>query len=160
MSSRGRGAWREKGGWRGRSNASSSSQAARTHNTRRDGLYARTSSRSASQQSSGPVRRASHQTASSESGSSATPARSARPLTEPLGSIRSGPPTTRTGDASQIGKDDDSLDEVVMAIEMKRKGPLGCCYYVAREEALYFMEEIHLGSTETFNQRTQVVSTR
>jgi len=34
----------------------------------------------------------------------------------------------------QAAEDADALGEVVMAVEMGKKGTLGCAYYVAREE--------------------------
>ncbi|OAG13030.1 uncharacterized protein CC84DRAFT_1255161 [Paraphaeosphaeria sporulosa] len=40
---------------------------------------------------------------------------------------------------------DDTLSEVVMAIDLQQKDTVGCCYYVAREERLYFTEDIKLG---------------
>ena len=33
----------------------------------------------------------------------------------------------------------DSLDEVIMAVEMRDRGTVGCCYYVAREQILYMV---------------------
>ena len=41
--------------------------------------------------------------------------------------------------------DDDTLNEVVMAVDMGTKGTVGCSYYVARDETLYFMEDVRLG---------------
>ncbi|KAJ4353311.1 uncharacterized protein N0V89_005038 [Didymosphaeria variabile] len=32
-----------------------------------------------------------------------------------------------------------------MAIDLQQKGTVGCCYYVARDEKLYFMEDMKLG---------------
>ncbi|KAF3000149.1 MutS protein msh5 [Curvularia kusanoi] len=45
--------------------------------------------------------------------------------------------------------DDDILSEVIMAIDMTLRGTVGCCYYVAREEKLYFMEDIQIGDVNT-----------
>ena len=33
-----------------------------------------------------------------------------------------------------IREENDSLDEVIMAVDLKERGSVGCCYYVAREE--------------------------
>jgi DNA mismatch repair protein MSH5 len=35
-----------------------------------------------------------------------------------------------------------------MAVDLKEKGTVGCCYYVAREEKMYFMEEVKLGGID------------
>lgn len=43
---------------------------------------------------------------------------------------------------------DDTLSEVIMAIDMTPQKTIGCCYYVAREERLYFMEDIQIGDID------------
>ena len=43
---------------------------------------------------------------------------------------------------------DDTLSEVIMAVDMTPRGTVGCCYYVAREERLYFMEDIQTGDVD------------
>ena len=43
---------------------------------------------------------------------------------------------------------DDTLSEVIMAIDMTPRATVGCCYYVAREERLYFMEDIRVGDVD------------
>lgn len=43
---------------------------------------------------------------------------------------------------------DDTLTEVIMAVDMTPRGTVGCCYYVAREERLYFMEDIQVGDVD------------
>lgn len=35
-----------------------------------------------------------------------------------------------------------------MAVDVKGRGNVGCSYYVAREEKLYFMEDVKLGELE------------
>lgn len=35
-----------------------------------------------------------------------------------------------------------------MAVDLKEKGTVGCAYYVAREEKLYFMEDAKLGGVD------------
>jgi DNA mismatch repair protein MSH5 len=45
--------------------------------------------------------------------------------------------------ASEPG--DDTLNEIVMAIDLQQKDTVGCCYYVARDEKLYFTEDVKLG---------------
>ena len=39
-----------------------------------------------------------------------------------------------------------------MAIDMRDRGTVGCSYYVAEEEKLFFMEDLKLGSIETIAQ--------
>ncbi|KAI4269650.1 MAG: hypothetical protein LQ337_007146 [Flavoplaca oasis] len=46
-------------------------------------------------------------------------------------------------------EEDDSLNEVVMAIDLRDRGTVGCAYYVAREEKLYMMQDISSGGIET-----------
>ena len=45
-------------------------------------------------------------------------------------------------------EENDSLNEVIMAVDVKGRGNVGCSYYVAREEKLYFMEDVKLGGLE------------
>ncbi|RAR08460.1 DNA mismatch repair protein MutS [Stemphylium lycopersici] len=43
---------------------------------------------------------------------------------------------------------DDTLNEVIMAVDLTPQGTVGCCYYIAREEQLYFMEDIQCGGVD------------
>jgi DNA mismatch repair protein MSH5 len=45
--------------------------------------------------------------------------------------------------------DADALNEVVMAVDLRGRGTVGCAYYVAREEKLFFMEDARLGGVES-----------
>ncbi|KAI4115013.1 MAG: hypothetical protein LQ345_004311 [Seirophora villosa] len=45
-------------------------------------------------------------------------------------------------------EDDDSLNEVIMAVDLRDRGTIGCAYYVAREEKIYMMEDIRFGGTQ------------
>lgn len=45
-------------------------------------------------------------------------------------------------------EDDDSLNEIIMAVEMRERGTVGCAYYVAREEKLYLIEDIKMGNLD------------
>ncbi|KAI7476960.1 hypothetical protein KC364_g5395 [Hortaea werneckii] len=40
------------------------------------------------------------------------------------------------------------LDEVVMAVNLTERGTVGCAYYAARTEKLYFMEDVKFGSAD------------
>jgi DNA mismatch repair protein MSH5 len=44
---------------------------------------------------------------------------------------------------------DETLDNVIMAIDMKEHGTVGCAYYVAREERLFCMEDVMHGGIDT-----------
>jgi hypothetical protein len=64
------------------------------------------------------------------------------------------PPNTFTcipnGDSNRqdIGNDsDDDLDQVIMAIDAKEGGTVGCCYYVAQEEKLHLFGDAQSGGT-------------
>jgi len=48
----------------------------------------------------------------------------------------------------QRREDADSLNEVIMAVNMKERGTLGCAYYVAREEKLCLMEDIKMAGLD------------
>lgn len=55
----------------------------------------------------------------------------------------------RAGDHNaELDPDADSLNEVVMAVDIRDRGTVGCSYYVAREEKLYFMEDAKLCGLE------------
>lgn len=59
---------------------------------------------------------------------------------------------SQRGAREDIGEDD-SLDDVIMAVDMKGRDSLGCCYYVAREERLCLMEDVKLGSLDMIETR-------
>lgn len=48
---------------------------------------------------------------------------------------------------------DDSLDQVIMAVDMRDKGTVGCCYYVAKEEKLYLMDDVKYCGIEVIDAR-------
>ena len=52
------------------------------------------------------------------------------------------------GGERQDSEDGNSLDEAIMAVDVKDRMTIGCCYYVAQEEKLYFMEDVKLGYLE------------
>lgn len=52
-----------------------------------------------------------------------------------------------------VREDNDSLNEVVMAVDLRDRGIVGCCYYVAREEKLYMMEDVKSGGIEVIDIR-------
>jgi DNA mismatch repair protein MSH5 len=51
----------------------------------------------------------------------------------------------------QEREDLDALNEVIMAVEMKERGSVGCAYYIAREEKLCLMEEIKIAELENLD---------
>lgn len=64
----------------------------------------------------------------------------------------------RVNAAEQHASDDfdrefNGLDEVIMAVNLTDRGTVGCAYYVARSEKLYFMEDVKLGSADTIESR-------
>lgn len=42
----------------------------------------------------------------------------------------------------------DAVNETIMAVDMQRRGCIGCAYYVAREQKLYLMEDIKLANLD------------
>jgi hypothetical protein len=49
-----------------------------------------------------------------------------------------------TESTRQLDYEADSMDEIVMAIDMLGRSTIGCAYYVSRDETLYFMEDSKL----------------
>lgn len=49
--------------------------------------------------------------------------------------------------------DEDALNEVVMAVDLQHRDTVGCCYYVARDEKLYFMEDVRFGGADIVDAR-------
>lgn len=45
-------------------------------------------------------------------------------------------------------EDADYLNEVIMAIDLRDRDTVGCCYYVAMEEKLYLMEDVKHGGLD------------
>ncbi|KAL8690026.1 MAG: hypothetical protein Q9218_004440, partial [Villophora microphyllina] len=45
-------------------------------------------------------------------------------------------------------EEDDSLNEVIMAVDLRDRGTVGCAYYVAREEKLFMLDDMRLGGVE------------
>lgn len=48
-------------------------------------------------------------------------------------------------------KADDTLNEVIMSVDLTTRGTVGCCYYVARDEKLFFMEDIQCGDVDVID---------
>jgi DNA mismatch repair protein MSH5 len=40
-----------------------------------------------------------------------------------------------------------------MSVDMTPRGTVGCCYYVAKDEKLYFMEDIQCGDVDVIDCR-------
>jgi DNA mismatch repair protein MSH5 len=45
-------------------------------------------------------------------------------------------------------EEEDLRNEVIMAIDVKEKGTIGCCYYEARDEKLCLMEDVKHGGLD------------
>ena len=48
-------------------------------------------------------------------------------------------------------EDADSLNEVIMCVDMRDRGTVGCCYYVARDQKLYVMADVAYGGVEVID---------
>lgn len=55
-------------------------------------------------------------------------------------------------------EEDESLSERIMAVDMRNRGNIGCCYYVAQHEALYLLEDIRSAGLETIDLRVHIQS--
>ncbi|KUI66380.1 hypothetical protein VM1G_02032 [Cytospora mali] len=76
-------------------------------------------------------------------------ARTGRAAVPPRSSVSSTP--FRREESSNEYRDDsepDVVNEVIMAIDMKDNGTIGCAYYVALDEALFLQEDIPLAGIE------------
>ena len=51
----------------------------------------------------------------------------------------------------EFENDVDMLNEVIMAVNLTDRGTVGCAYYVARDEKLYFMEDVRLGGPDVID---------
>ena len=62
-------------------------------------------------------------------------------------------PSQRSGQSAPVEEDeiDESLDVVVVALDIKERGTVGCAYYVAREERLFCMEDIDNGGMDVLD---------
>ena len=47
-------------------------------------------------------------------------------------------------------------DEVIMAVDMRDRGTIGCCYYATRDESLFLMAEVKLGGIDIIDMRRPV----
>ncbi|KAK4993873.1 chaperone ATPase hsp78 [Elasticomyces elasticus] len=72
--------------------------------------------------------------------------RSTPTLSDATPSQRATSPQREDGDA-----DLDALNEIIMGVDLRDRGTVGCSYYVAREEKLYFMEDVKLGGVEVID---------
>lgn len=48
----------------------------------------------------------------------------------------------------QLREDADAMNEIIMAIDLRDRGTIGCAYYIAREEKLYLMEDIKMAGLD------------
>ena len=48
----------------------------------------------------------------------------------------------------------DLLNEIIMAVDMRDKGNVGCCYYVAKDEKLSLLPDVQGGGLEVVDACT------
>ena len=53
-------------------------------------------------------------------------------------------------------EENETLIERIMAVDMRDRGSIGCCYYVAANEALYLLEDVKSGGLEIIDLREHV----
>lgn len=56
----------------------------------------------------------------------------------------------------EIDEDENLMDdsgEVVMAVDIKEKGTVGCCFYIAREEKLSILSDVQFGGKDFIDMR-------
>lgn len=112
------------------------------------------SSASSSSNRRGKTRRATASTSTSRRSSVHSASTTHAGLSRPRVQIYRGPflDDTSTETPSEVNQqadeNDDLLNEVIMAVDLTSRGTVGCCYYVAREEKLYFMEDMQFGNAD------------
>lgn len=55
---------------------------------------------------------------------------------------------TETDAEIQAREDSDAMNEVILAVDMRDRGTIGCAYYIAREEKLCLMEDIKMAGLD------------
>lgn len=55
-------------------------------------------------------------------------------------------------------EEDDALNMTIMALDMVKNDTIGCCYYVAREEKLYFVPDMKYGGISVVDTSRSSVS--
>jgi len=77
---------------------------------------------------------------------------SERPASSVDARAYTGVATTTADDESQAPRDEypdvEMLSEVIMAVNLTDRGAIGCAYYVAQTETLYFMEDVQTGDAD------------
>lgn len=79
------------------------------------------------------------------------------PASEPYTSRQLRPSTAPDAGVDNGGSGnftDDDLDQVIMAIDKKDSGTVGCSYYSAQEERLYLLGDIRSAGTDTIDSRS------
>jgi DNA mismatch repair protein MSH5 len=147
-----------------RTSSNRSTSRAPSSSSRRSGSRRSGSRQSGSRQSETSSRPSQHSASRSSrftrtpsAGPTSTRAHTRLP-TDSNGNVIGSPSEPPIGDGH--GADDaalDSLNEVVMAVDLRERGTVGCCYYVAREEKLYFMEDVKCGGVEVVDTCTYTV---
>ncbi|RYO76528.1 hypothetical protein DL762_002096 [Monosporascus cannonballus] len=52
------------------------------------------------------------------------------------------------GSEQRLSEDADALNEIIMAIDMKNNGNLGCSYYITAQETLFLLEDVAMAGVE------------
>ena len=77
---------------------------------------------------------------------------SERPASSVDAHTYTGVATSIADNVSQAPRDEypdvEMLSEVIMAVNLTDRGAIGCAYYVAQTETLYFMEDVQMGDVE------------
>jgi enterochelin esterase-like enzyme len=66
---------------------------------------------------------------------------------------RSVTPASHAPNHIDRGNTEELLDHVIVAVDIKEMGIVGCAYYVAREEILFCMEDLPRGGVESIELR-------
>jgi DNA mismatch repair protein MSH5 len=70
--------------------------------------------------------------------------------------------TVAADDTSQVAQEEppdvELLSEIIMAVNLTDRGAIGCAYYIAQTETLYFMEDVQMGDAEMVDSCNQACS--
>ena len=61
------------------------------------------------------------------------------------------------GQGNDAVEEDEVLQERVMAVDIRDRGSIGCCYYIAATEGLYLLEDVKSGGLDTIDQRISIL---
>lgn len=97
--------------------------------------------------------RATHRMSETSARTSVTNNQSLPPLRPLLGSIDGHRQPVESREEEEL----DDHSAIIMAVDLRERGTVGCAYYVAQSETLYLLEEAKFGNAEVIDMRKDFV---